>query len=212
MNINLELPDSPNTAALIEHEILEKDCYRLRTIKVPPRIVYDIGANIGFFSIAARVLWPQAIIRAFEPCPETFALLQQNAAYWRIDTENSALALGDVRIARDQRSDGSHYCLPGGAVAGATLGQIIGPLAAEPYLVKLDCEGGELVLFNDQDSLDALALASHWAMEYHPNRTNIPAGRAFVILAQADPRARRELVTSATDHTDERWLFWSHQG
>jgi FkbM family methyltransferase len=46
----------------------------------PGTTFFDIGANIGLFSLAAgKKLWGQSsIIYAFEPCPSTFAILEKN--------------------------------------------------------------------------------------------------------------------------------------
>jgi FkbM family methyltransferase len=46
----------------------------------PGMTFFDIGANIGLFSLAAgKKLWSQpSIIYAFEPCPSTFAILEKN--------------------------------------------------------------------------------------------------------------------------------------
>jgi len=43
-------------------------------------IVYDIGANIGLYSLATSKCQPDALIYAFEPNPETFAKLKANLA------------------------------------------------------------------------------------------------------------------------------------
>jgi 31-O-methyltransferase len=43
-------------------------------------VVFDIGANIGMFSLFAAQTWPGARIEAFEPVPEVFAALEHNVA------------------------------------------------------------------------------------------------------------------------------------
>ena len=43
------------------------DDYRLDRVKWPVGTVLDIGANLGFFSIAARNAFPEATIHAYEP-------------------------------------------------------------------------------------------------------------------------------------------------
>lgn len=42
------------------------------------KTIIDVGANVGFFSLLARDLYPQATIHAFEPAPQTFTCLQKN--------------------------------------------------------------------------------------------------------------------------------------
>lgn len=41
-----------------------------------PEIIFDVGANVGDYSIVANEICPQAKIFAFEPVPETFAQLK----------------------------------------------------------------------------------------------------------------------------------------
>jgi len=42
-------------------------------------IILDIGANIGYYSLlASRLVGDKGKVFAFEPCPESFALLQKN--------------------------------------------------------------------------------------------------------------------------------------
>ena len=42
--------------------------------------VFDIGANIGWFSLSLAKLRPTITLQAFEPVPDTFGYLQKNAA------------------------------------------------------------------------------------------------------------------------------------
>ena len=43
-----------------------------------PRVILDVGANIGLFSIAAHVAFPGAKITAVEPSPVVLPALQRN--------------------------------------------------------------------------------------------------------------------------------------
>jgi FkbM family methyltransferase len=40
--------------------------------------ILDVGANIGMFALFAKFKNPQAVVHAFEPIPETFAILKRN--------------------------------------------------------------------------------------------------------------------------------------
>jgi FkbM family methyltransferase len=60
--------------------------------------VIDAGANVGFFSVFAAHTYPDATIYAFEPAPETYEALKENAKYYpNIKTFN--FALGDENVA-----------------------------------------------------------------------------------------------------------------
>lgn len=47
----------------------------------PGMVVYDVGANVGFFTvIAARLCCPEGHVVAFEPLPENFERIRHNVA------------------------------------------------------------------------------------------------------------------------------------
>ena len=51
----------------------------VRTIVRPRDVVYDIGANVGFFTVlAARLVGPAGAVIAFEPLPETAKAARRN--------------------------------------------------------------------------------------------------------------------------------------
>jgi FkbM family methyltransferase len=54
--------------------------YEVPTDFPTPRVILDIGANIGAVTAAFARRWPEARIYAFEPLPENVEILRQNAA------------------------------------------------------------------------------------------------------------------------------------
>jgi FkbM family methyltransferase len=68
-----------------ETDYLYKEIFEDRTYiapgaaPLPPApVVFDVGANIGMFSLFALTEWPGARVFAFEPVPDVFALLKRN--------------------------------------------------------------------------------------------------------------------------------------
>tara|TARA_A100000164_G_scaffold362853_1_gene379275 strand:+ start:205 stop:1029 length:825 start_codon:yes stop_codon:yes gene_type:complete len=53
--------------------------------------IFDVGANIGSYSLLARKINKKCLIFAFEPVPETFVYLQENVSNKNIKTFNIAL-------------------------------------------------------------------------------------------------------------------------
>jgi FkbM family methyltransferase len=207
MIINPNYPAAPQTAQLIFNEVVIDDCYRVRALKQAPAVVYDIGANIGMFSIMARMLWPQAEIHALEPVPETFAILETNTAHLHIRRVDAALGTGAVLcIDRNAHSDGSNRLTatgPGVAIKTMRLAEIVGD--GGPYLIKLDCEAAEASIIGDAASERVLANALHWAMEYHQNWVGIAGEKFLAKLQRIDPRA------TGKHYRGNDWLFWSAQ-
>ena len=69
-----------NEADYLYHEIFEEHAYFAPQITLPPQAcVFDVGANIGVFSLFVDHVCPGARIYAFEPIPEIFKILSANA-------------------------------------------------------------------------------------------------------------------------------------
>ncbi len=60
-------------------EIFQQDLYFRRGIALPSQaIVFDVGANIGMFSLRVNASWPDATVFAFEPSPICAEALRRN--------------------------------------------------------------------------------------------------------------------------------------
>lgn len=68
--------------------------YRLPE-KLSPKVILDIGANVGISSIYFANRFPQASIYAIEPMPENFEVLKRNAEGRRITPINVGLDAQD---------------------------------------------------------------------------------------------------------------------
>jgi FkbM family methyltransferase len=78
----------------VVNEVINGDCYLLNAMKqrgFQPRVIVDVGAHIGTFSVLAHSLWPEARIISIEPNAESFEVLKQNAPFATLFN----LAIGD---------------------------------------------------------------------------------------------------------------------
>lgn len=76
---------------IIRNILIDRKEYGL-FVNCNPRVVFDIGAQIGCTSILFANAYPQALIFAFEPEPDNFELLSENAKeYPNIKVFNFAL-------------------------------------------------------------------------------------------------------------------------
>ncbi len=143
----------------------------LRTVLQPGASFWDVGANIGYFSLlAATVVGPRGQVVAWEPGPEAFQQLQDNIAL------NNVLQVYALPLAvADQEGTARLYLHGGEADTGATLFQ--GGARSQyhevqtttldtffrqhggppPQLLKIDVEGAELAVLQGAVSL----LADH---------------------------------------------------
>jgi 31-O-methyltransferase len=69
----------PGEAALLYREIFVEESYRRPTGDRPdPKVIFDIGANIGLASMYFKQHYPAAMILAVEPGPDTYLALGEN--------------------------------------------------------------------------------------------------------------------------------------
>ena len=117
-----------------------------------PYVILDCGANAGAFAIWASHRWPGSYIRAYEPHPKTFKLLEQNVEnYPYIETIERGLGVPGMRILYNGTNNEGEATLFPNAVSDGT-GQhveIISPLKMpEADILKIDCEGAELEILS----------------------------------------------------------------
>jgi len=65
------------------YEILLKSYYKREyyfSEEIKPKVIFDIGGNIGITSIYLASIFPDAIIYTFEPLKENFKILQRNTS------------------------------------------------------------------------------------------------------------------------------------
>jgi FkbM family methyltransferase len=143
----------------------------------PGERVIDVGANVGLFAVLAASRG--AVVEAYEPHPETFAYLVENAASWDVRCHRAAVVgrrpeSGRVPLWLHPTHDSSHSLLDPGVVDEAprtdsleveavTLEEAIGDGCD---LLKLDCEGAEFELIADT-SADVLTRARRVVAEVH---------------------------------------------
>ena len=72
--------------SVIYKEVFEDEVYLKHGITLDDgAVVFDVGANIGLFTLFANRKCPTAKIYAFEPLPPSFELLRANVARYEID-------------------------------------------------------------------------------------------------------------------------------
>jgi len=147
------------------------DEYGLR--KAPPTVktILDIGANIGFFSMAARDYFPTALIHAYEPNPRTIKYCQSNAEAAKFTLYSEALGshpgtvyMVDESETNQARTINDPDVANGIAVTQIALREAIERLGGTVDLTKIYCEGAEWDLFQDPESWRHIHLVR---MEYH---------------------------------------------
>lgn len=117
--------------------------------------VLDVGANCGSFAVWAAMRWPGSHVTSFEPHPETFKLLTENAGGRKdITLNNAALFPGGIKKAKFT----SRYAGDGESTLEAYAADtfvdghqsftyevdVVDPTTLPSYdVIKIDIEGGE---------------------------------------------------------------------
>jgi FkbM family methyltransferase len=163
----LRFPDGER--AVLEYElgrILFDDCYRLQSIERPVHTVVDIGANVGFFAIAARHQFPGAAIHCFEPNPRVWPQLHSHADAIGARVIEAAVGFATGHALLDFGKNSLHTTVvagTGGATPVESFQSVVDRLGPID-LLKLDCEGAEWEIFRCTDGWRHVHAV---AMEYH---------------------------------------------
>lgn len=168
--------------------------------------VVDVGAGIGDFPIYVGHNHPSTRVYAFEPFPESFALLQQNLQLNRITNVQAfpeAIGAESGTLSLDLSSGEPLQFSTGSAtqpektlsVPCLSLADAFQRLALDRCdLLKLDCEGAEYdILFSTSDA--TLHQIGQIVMEYHEGVTKYGArdlvqyltGKGFQVRTHPNP-------------------------
>lgn len=173
------------------------DHYRLGAAAIRPQgLVIDIGAGIGDFAIMAARRHPQARVLAFEPFPESAALLRRNLQLNQVDqvhlfAEAVGASDGYASLDTSSRSSVQHNTVRVAAGDGTmavtrrSLAEIIDRYAIDRCdLLKLDCEGAEFEILLSLDQA-LLARIDRISLEYHDRATSYAHPALINLLEQA---------------------------
>jgi FkbM family methyltransferase len=125
-----------------------------------PKVILDIGANIGIISVIMANLYPDAKIYAFEPDPENFEMLKKNTAgYPNIIIQMAGLGSKNESrklYASDNPTNfggktlhslGADLTKDPVSVLIIDVAQFIETIGGKVDLIKSDCEGAEHEIF-----------------------------------------------------------------
>jgi FkbM family methyltransferase len=169
------------------YEILLQSKYKSEYFipkEINPKIIFDIGGNIGITSIYLASIFPDAKIYTFEPLPDNFEILTKNIQkYDNIEAFNIGLGSKNgnfkVYLSDDSENFGgvSFYPDPIGNKAESyvlcevkNINDIIKNFNIESIdLIKIDTEGAEYDILTSLEE-KILRKASWLAGELHGNR------------------------------------------
>ncbi|MGC2165616.1 MAG: FkbM family methyltransferase [Gallionella sp.] len=145
------------------------DEYGLSKVQFPVDTVLDIGANIGFFSMAARSYFSNAKIHCYEPNPRALQYLTKNAETVKFDLYKEAVGSKAGFVTVDDSGDSNQVKTRPAGESGmripmASLATAVERLGGRVDIAKIDCEGAEWDMFTDPAAWTGI---QNLRMEYH---------------------------------------------
>ena len=206
----------------LRREIFGDRAYRFDWRGAAPRIL-DCGAHIGLSVLYFKRRWPRAQITAFEPSPDTFALLERNVG------SNGLADVELVNAAITASGDATSFYVPrdplfwhwGDAATRAPwydpeyyreitvrAVRLSAYLAGPVDFLKLDIEGLETAVLREADAAGRLAMIRRAVIEYHgstktpenslPWLRDVLARRGFATAVRQGGRLTAEADLSRT--------------
>ncbi|MEO0587647.1 MAG: FkbM family methyltransferase [Planctomycetota bacterium] len=221
-------PDSLGLKVLIHSsEVVAKDLFAaVRTLVRPGDTVYDIGANVGYFGVAAAVkAGHTGRVICFEPDQFNLGLIRTTArrlnpaTHARLDALPMAVADGGARFAEfaiaERARASNSLASVGRTQAGGTRATLVVPTTtvdevadalAPPRVIKIDVEGAEtMVLAGATGVLDnhRPALVIEVGKEYAGDITQALLPRDYRLFNGDRPQPFESPVDSAV------WNTWA---
>lgn len=171
--IRLDLNDDLATGTSLVDIFLDDD-YGLNFFKSVLKnvtAIVDIGANQGLFTLAAYNIF-RAKIYAYEPNNKVFAKLKYHCNFCNADACNQAVGLNNGKVELQSAKDSLHTKTIDsevGEIEQISLTRVLKKAGNNIDLLKLDCEGAEWEILQDNECLKKVRAIT---MEYHTDEKN----------------------------------------
>lgn len=147
--------------------VLLDDEYGLAVVNEAPKVIVDVGVNMGIFALSAWHHFPMARIYGFEPNPLAYEKAVQNLGATDVRVFNEAVGetsgLCSLLDHQQSRLCRTSLC-EGGEIPMIGLSEVLARCGGGIDLLKLDCEGAEWDILKDSASV---ACVGSIRMEYH---------------------------------------------
>lgn len=172
-------------------EVVTEDTYRLKELKFVPDVIIDLGGNVGCFSRFARTLFPDARIVTVEPNPDNCEVFKKFTEDNNLTLLEAAVGIGQIWRCEGAVNGAHEVYLSSGLGYPFNVGEKMETILevevptimpdeivnkyvkeGEKFIVKVDVEGNENIIFTHEPSMEALRKADYVTMEIHWNALN----------------------------------------
>lgn len=189
-SINLNYPDEKGIFIDFLSIFLDDDYGLSEFRKNKISKIIDIGANVGFFSIASRFFFPDAAIHAYEPNLDLESYLAHNFSQLNIELRTQAVGKKSCSVKLDLMGESNQTRVnesSSGSTEMVSLDSVVKKAGGKIDLLKMDCEGSEWDILEDPESLkqvDNVTLEYHlWAnQENHDYAKDLVKSHGFKII------------------------------
>lgn len=178
------------------HGVLIESIYQEIVASGRQPLLIDCGANIGCSVLWFHARYPKAHIVAIEPAPDNFEILSANCNGLDVDLRQAGVAAADgTSRLSDPGGGGMGYRTledgEGPEIAMVSIQTVLASKPASryvPFLLKIDIEGAEKSLFNDE----AAALADFPLIILEPHDWLLPGQLSSQAFFRFHVKAGRE--------------------
>jgi FkbM family methyltransferase len=183
-----------------------------------PRVVFDIGANVGDWSAYIKRNFPQSEIEAFEPVPDTFQTLSQRVApLGGVRTWNCALGAEPGHAVMAHTGGGGNTLVNAAASAHDKITVEVNTLdrmsAAQNFpavdLLKIDCEGFEMPILRGAAAVLAAPGPRLVFCECEFHKGEAPHGDFFEIYQHLTPMGYKFVTLYTEGSGRDGFIFGS---
>lgn len=145
----VEVSGADLTHLWVADEVLVERVYQLERVPFAPDLVFDLGANLGLFTLLAARHWPAAHLVCVEPHPTTFSFLCDNLALNGVRATPLQCALDAQPGVKYLENEGAVFQAlcdrpTGTRVMALRLDALLPPDPALKLVIKMDIEGSEI--------------------------------------------------------------------